>query len=104
MASVTRRVLSVATSVAVWSIAGAAVAQAHGGMPGPAELGPPVACSTVLGIVAYWAVILWPARKREEEEQDRSIKPKSMKRKRTRRKREPLADDKEYPVRLVVNR
>jgi hypothetical protein len=103
MASVTRRVFSVATSVAVWLVAGAAAAHAHG-VASPTELGPPVACSTLLGIASYWLVMLWPTRKPNEEEQDRTPRAKNVKRKRGRRRREPLGVDKEYPVRLVVNR
>jgi hypothetical protein len=104
MASVIRRVLSVATSTAVWLIAGAALAHAHGGIAGPEELGPPVACSTVLGIASYWTVMLWPARKLEEEENNRFLKPKIARGKLKRRRRPLEIDKKEYPVRLVVNR
>ena len=38
-------------------------AHAHGGIAGPDELGPPVIISTLLGIVCYWAVVLWPSRR-----------------------------------------
>ena len=39
-------------------------ADAHGGMAGPDELGPPVFTSAVLGIGGYWLVMLWPSRRR----------------------------------------
>ena len=38
-------------------------ASGHGGIAGPDELGPPVITATVLGIVGYWTVMLWPSRR-----------------------------------------
>jgi len=48
---------------ALWMIATATAAHAHGGIAGPDELGPPVITSTMLGIVCYWIVMLWPSRR-----------------------------------------
>ncbi len=48
---------------ALWIIAAATNAHAHGGMAGPDELGPPVIISTLLGIACYWIVVLWPSRR-----------------------------------------
>jgi len=47
---------------ASWIAIAASVANAHGGIAGPDELGPPVIISTVLGIACYWTVVLWPSR------------------------------------------
>lgn len=47
----------------LWTLVAASAAQAHGGIAGPDELGPPVIISTVLGIACYWAVVLWPSRR-----------------------------------------
>lgn len=51
---------------AVWLALAATTAHAHGGIAGPDELGPPVIISTVLGIVCYWTVVLWPSKRRRE--------------------------------------
>jgi hypothetical protein len=48
---------------ACWILVAASAAQAHGGIAGPDELGPPVIISTVLGVACYWAVVLWPSRR-----------------------------------------
>lgn len=48
---------------ALWTLLAASAAQAHGGMAGPDELGPPVIISTLLGIACYWIVLLWPSRR-----------------------------------------
>lgn len=39
---------------------------AHGGM-GPDEIGPPIMTSSLLGFVGYWAVMLWPGRKKKDD-------------------------------------
>jgi hypothetical protein len=51
----------------LWLVAMASVAHAHGAVAGPDELGPPVLTSVVLGIVCYWAVMLWPTRRTTDE-------------------------------------
>jgi hypothetical protein len=38
-------------------------AEAHGGIAGPDELGPPVITAAALGIAGYWTVMLWPSGK-----------------------------------------
>jgi len=48
---------------ALWIVAAASTAHAHGGIAGPDELGPPVIISTILGIACYWTVVLWPSRR-----------------------------------------
>jgi hypothetical protein len=51
----------------LWIVIGAGVAQAHGGMAGPDELGPPVGISVAIGLACYYLITLWPARSREED-------------------------------------
>jgi hypothetical protein len=52
----------------LWMLLACSTAYAHGGIAGPDELGPPVITSAILGIVCYWAVMLWPApRKRQDK-------------------------------------
>jgi len=41
------------------------LAHAHGGM-GPDEVGPPLITSGLLGFVSYWAVMLWPSAKKND--------------------------------------
>ncbi|HXG21881.1 MAG TPA: hypothetical protein VNN62_22735 [Methylomirabilota bacterium] len=43
------------------------LAHAHGGM-GPDEVGPPLITSGVLGFVSYWAVMLWPSAKKNDNQ------------------------------------
>jgi len=50
-----------------WMLASASIAQAHGGLAGPAEVGPPIVTSIALAFVCYWLVILWPASKRNDD-------------------------------------
>jgi hypothetical protein len=52
-----------AAFAAIWIALSSSAAYAHGGLAGPDELGPPVITSAVLGIVCYWAVMLWPERR-----------------------------------------
>jgi hypothetical protein len=49
-------------------------AHAHGGMAGPDEIGPPLFTSVALAFVCYWVVILWPASKRKESDDEPSRK------------------------------
>lgn len=51
----------------LWTLVGAGVAHAHGGMAGPDELGPPVGMSVGIGLACYYLITLWPARRRDEE-------------------------------------
>jgi hypothetical protein len=60
------RLLRRAALAILWVAAFAPSAQAHGGMAGPDELGPPVFLSVALGIICYWIMILWPVRREPE--------------------------------------
>jgi hypothetical protein len=51
--------------VFAWVLVAPVLVFAHGGM-GPDEIGPPIVTSSLLGFVGYWAVMLWPTRKRED--------------------------------------
>src|SRR5258705_11094247 len=51
-------------------LATASAAHAHGGMAGPAEIGPPLLTSGALGFVCYWLVMLWPSAKKRIETPD----------------------------------
>ena len=62
-----RRVWRVSLAVLVCLIASPSLAHAHGGMAGPAELGPPIFTSGLLGFVCYWLVILWPSSKKKSD-------------------------------------
>jgi hypothetical protein len=51
-------------------LASASAAQAHGGMAGPSELGPPLLTSGALGLACYWLVMLWPSAKNRRKTPD----------------------------------
>lgn len=53
-----------AIAALLWTVIGAGVAHAHGGMAGPDELGPPVGISVGIGLACYYLITLWPARSR----------------------------------------
>ena len=61
--AIINRLLRRASVATLWMALTAVPAFAHGGIAGPDELGPPVITATVLGIVCYWTVVLWPSRK-----------------------------------------
>jgi hypothetical protein len=61
----------------LWLLIWCSAASAHGGMAGPDELGPPVIISTILGIGGYWAVILWPSRKKISNTRTNGRRPSS---------------------------
>jgi cation transporter-like permease len=48
----------------LWVGLAVAAANAHGGIAGPDELGPPVITSALIGIACYWIVVLWPSGRR----------------------------------------
>ena len=76
-----RQKLIAATSVlSVSTLMSAPPAFAHGGMAGPDELGQPLALSAAIAFVCYWAVILWPSRKRSDGAQMNRRKSLSRKR------------------------
>jgi hypothetical protein len=50
-----------------WMLIGIGTAHAHGGMAGPDELGPPVGISVTIGLAAYFAITMWPARRSGSE-------------------------------------
>ena len=56
----------------LWSMIGAGVAHAHGGMAGPDEMGPPVGISVAIGLACYYLITLWPARSREDDRRSSS--------------------------------
>src|SRR6266852_5411165 len=62
--------ISMATLTSMLAMASAA--HAHGGMAGPAEIGPPLLTSGALGFACYWLVILWPSAKKRPLTPNRS--------------------------------
>ena len=62
-----RRVWRSSLAVLACLMAAPALAQAHGGMAGPAELGPPIFTSGLLGFLCYWLVMLWPSAKKKSD-------------------------------------
>jgi hypothetical protein len=52
--------------VFAWVLVAPVLVFAHGGM-GPDEIGPPIMTSSLLGFVGYWAVMLWPTRKKKDD-------------------------------------
>ena len=62
--SVARNLIAGACAGGAWILASASVGFAHGGMAGPDELGRPLGLAIAIAFVCYWAVVLWPARKR----------------------------------------
>ena len=74
--SKTRNQIAGACATGAWILASASVGFAHGGMAGPDELGRPLGLSVAIAFVCYWAVILWPSRKRGDNVQaNRSKRP-----------------------------
>ena len=59
-----RKLLAAQCAVVAGVVASASMAFAHGGMASPDELGQPLALAGALAFVSYWAVMLWPSRKR----------------------------------------
>lgn len=47
-------------------------ANAHGDMVGPDEFGPPLTIAVVLGVIAYWMVLLWPRREDKDKDEEDS--------------------------------
>ena len=60
----TRNLIATTFALSAWIFASASAAFAHGGMASPDELGRPLALSAAIAFVCYWAVVLWPSRKR----------------------------------------
>jgi hypothetical protein len=60
-----RQVWRSSLAVLACLMAAPALAQAHGGIAGPAELGPPIFTSGLLGFLCYWVVMLWPSAKKK---------------------------------------
>jgi hypothetical protein len=58
--------MRIAIVALIWLGLAATAAQAHGGIAGPDELGPPVIISVIIGIVCYYTVVLWPSRNRRD--------------------------------------
>jgi hypothetical protein len=58
--------MTASMAVLIFLFLAPALALAHGNM-GPDEIGPPILTSSLLGFVGYWAVMLWPARKKEDD-------------------------------------
>jgi len=50
-----------------WLLIGIGTAHAHGGMAGPDEMGPPLGLSVTIGLACYWAITLWPDRRRDPD-------------------------------------
>jgi len=64
MRSLTRNLIAGACAAGAWILATASVGFAHGGMASVDELGRPLGVSIAIAFVCYWAVMLWPSRKR----------------------------------------
>src|SRR6266851_256014 len=62
--------ISIATLTTI--LATVSAAYAHGGMAGPAEIGPPLLTSGALEFACYWLVMLWPSAKKRIETPDGS--------------------------------
>jgi hypothetical protein len=60
-----RQVWRSSLAVLACLMAAPTLAQAHGGMAGPAELGPPIVTSGLLGFLCYWLIMLWPSSKKK---------------------------------------
>ena len=71
----TRTFLGTISALAAWTLASASAAFAHGGMASPDELGQPLAISAAIAFVCYWAVVLWPSRKRDDRAETNRRKP-----------------------------
>ena len=78
----TRNLIAITLALGAWTCASASAAFAHGGMASPDELGQPLAISAAIAFVCYWAVVLWPSRKRDDGVQ--SNRRKSPNRRRNR--------------------
>jgi len=65
----TRNLIATTFALGAWTFASASAAFAHGGMAGPDELGQPLALSAAIAFLCYWAVVLWPSRKRNNRAQ-----------------------------------
>jgi hypothetical protein len=66
------RSVRISTATLASMLAWASAAHAHGGMAGPAELGPPLLTSGALGFACYWLVMLWPSAKNRRTTPDSS--------------------------------
>jgi len=71
----TRNLLAITFALCAWTFASASAAFAHGGMASPDELGQPLAISGAIAFVCYWAVVLWPTRKRNDHTQTKRRRP-----------------------------
>jgi hypothetical protein len=72
--AVGRRIWPVSIAVFVCVIIAPSLAYAHRGF-GPAELGPPVITSGLLGFICYWLVMLWPSIKRKGAKGQNQVAP-----------------------------
>jgi len=82
----------------------ASAAHAHGGMAGPAELGPPLLTSGALGFACYWLVMLWPSAKNRRKTPDGpGPKKGSRARSKVQSKGEKLARAKQTPHLKMVD-
>ena len=75
-----RNLIAAISALSVSTLMFASAAFAHGGMAGPDELGRPLAVSAAIAFVCYWAVVLWPSRKRSDGAQMNRRKSLSRKR------------------------
>jgi len=75
MRSRTRNLIAGACATGAWILTSASPGFAHGGMAGPDELGRPLGLSVAIAFVCYWAVMLWPSRKRGNVQGNRSKRP-----------------------------
>lgn len=78
----TRNLIATTFALSAWIFASASAAFAHGGMASPDELGRPLALSAAIAFVCYWAVVLWPSRKRNGTVQSNRRKSPSRRRSR----------------------
>jgi hypothetical protein len=75
MRSPTRNLIAATCAAGAWILASASVGFAHGGMASADELGRPLGVSIALAFVCYWAVMLWPSRKADNEQLKRGRRP-----------------------------
>ena len=77
-----RNLIAITFALGAWTCASASAVFAHGGMASPDELGQPLAISATIAFVCYWAVVLWPSRKRNDGVQGDRRKSPSRRRNR----------------------
>ncbi|GEM_PF-2624456 len=70
------RLLAGIVATGLYVVSTGSLAYAHGGVPDPEELGPPLFTSAVLGLMCYMLMITWPRASEESQREARRKKPK----------------------------